>query len=132
MGPAEHENTTVVNVVNTLESRVQQSSGLEAIRKDQLRRGDWILVTTRNSVYSICVLSEDEYLVSGGWFDRQGSSPAKTTISGCTWGGSALKHDVVAACGLFLEFGNRVTTTRIREIRLIRGGGEPDANALVQ
>ena len=77
-------------------------------------------VTTRNSVYWIWVLQEDLYSVSGGWFDLKGLSPYKTGINGCTWGGSAIKHDIVAAPGLFLEFGNWVTTTRIQHIRVIR------------
>ncbi len=37
-----------------------------------------------------------------------------------TWGGSAIKQDIIAAPGLRLEFGNRVLTTPIRHVRLIR------------
>jgi hypothetical protein len=79
-----------------------------------------VLVTTKNSVYSICVMGGGLYSVSGGWFDREGVSPQKTTINGCTWGGSAIKNDIVAALGLFLEFGNQVMTTRIQHVRVIR------------
>jgi hypothetical protein len=43
------------------------------------------------------------------------------SISGCTWGGTAIKRDLVAARGLRLEFGNRVVTSPIREVRVIRG-----------
>ncbi|MFQ5695971.1 MAG: hypothetical protein ACE5HB_08280, partial [Terriglobia bacterium] len=85
-----------------------------------LRSGDWVLVTTKNSLYSICVLERDLYSVSGGWFDREGDSPQRVAINGCTWGGRALKHDIVAAPGLFLEFGNQVLTTRIQSVRVIR------------
>jgi hypothetical protein len=59
------------------------------------------------------------YRVSGGWFDRKHMSPLKLGINGCTWGGSAIKVDVVAACGLHLEFGNRVLTSRIERLRVI-------------
>ena len=106
--------------VRTLGSIVAQTSGLEAVRKRDLGCGDWVLVTTKNSVYSICVMGDDSYSVSGGWFDREGVSPQKTTINGCTWGGSAIKNDIVAALGLFLEFGNQVLTTRIQHVRVIR------------
>ena len=41
--------------------------------------------------------------------------------TGCTWGGTAIKRDLVAARGLRLEFGNRVVTSPIREVRVIRG-----------
>lgn len=107
--------------VHTLEERVEQASQLESVRKRDLRSGDWVLVTTKNSVYSICVLDDEWYFVSGGWFDREGVSPQKTTINGCTWGGSVIKQDIVAARGLFLEFGNHVMTTRIQQVRVIRG-----------
>jgi len=106
--------------VPTLDAIIEQAERLEAVRKEDLRSGDWLLVTTKNSLYSIFVMDEQWYSVSGGWFDREGVSPHKTTIHGCTWGGSAIKHDIVAACGLFLEFGNWVITTRIQKIRVIR------------
>jgi hypothetical protein len=41
-------------------------------------------------------------------------------IAGCTWGGSAIKIDIVAACGLCLEFTNRLTTSPIQKIFLFR------------
>ena len=110
--------------VRTLAAIVAQTSGLEAVRKRDLGCGDWVLVTTKNSVYSIFVLGDVRYSVSGGWFDREGLSPHTTTINGCTWGGSAIKGDIVAACGLFLEFGNRVMTTRIQNFRVIRADEE--------
>jgi hypothetical protein len=53
-------------------------------------------------------------------------SPCRVTINGCTWGGSAIKHDILVARGLFLEFGNRVLTTRVQNVRVIpaeMGGG---------
>ena len=103
-----------------MDAMIDQAERLEAVRKEDLRSGDWLLVTTRNSVYTIFVMDDESYCVSGGWFDREGISPHKTTIHGCTWGGSAIKHDIVAACGLFMEFGNWVITTRIQRIRVIR------------
>lgn len=106
--------------VRTLGAIVAQTSGLEPVRKRDLRSGDWILITTKNSLYSICVLGGGLYSVSGGWFDRKGVSHQKTTINGCTWGGSAINLDLVAAPGLFLEFGNQVLTTRIQHVRVIR------------
>ena len=58
----------------------------EGLRKCDVHPGDWIRVKTRNSVYTIYVVGDGVYSVSGGWFDRQGSTPATTTIHGCTWG----------------------------------------------
>ena len=43
-----------------------------------------------------------------------------TNINGCTWGGSAIMIDIVAACGLHLEFGNRVVTSKIRQFSVVR------------
>jgi len=98
----------------------------EPVQKSELRRGDRVVVATENSVYFISVLGDSTYSVWGGWFDRQGLSPVRLSISGCTWGGSVIKHDIVAARGLRLEFGNRVVTSRIRAIRVIRSEGSLD------
>jgi hypothetical protein len=98
------------------------------VRKADLRLGDCVLVHTRNSVYSITVLGGGEFAVSGGWFDRDGSSPAKLAINGCTLGGRAILTDLVAAPGLFLEFGNRVTTTRIGTVRVVSAEETAPAN----
>lgn len=98
---------------------------LSAVLKSELRSGDWVRVATRNSVYWICALGNGLYSVSGGWFDRKGLSPLPVSINGCTWGGSAIKQDIVAAPGLFLEFGNQVQTTRIVNVRVIRSEDQP-------
>ena len=103
----------------TLASRVRQAHFLEEVRKQDVRAGDRVLVTTRNSTYTIWVLDEGVYWVSGGWFDRQSSSPQRMSINGCTWGGTAIKQDILAARGLRLEFGNSVVTTRIKQVRVI-------------
>ena len=104
----------------TLASIVKHADGLNAVHKKDLESGDCLMVTTANSTYSIHVLRDGLYSVSGGWFDRQGLSPLETTITGCTWGGSAIKIDIMAARGLHLEFGNRVVTSRIRDMQIVR------------
>ena len=109
-----------MQLLETLQERAEHAARLDAVRKRDLRDGDWVLVTTRNSVYSICVVGDDCYYVSGGWFDRKGLSPHEINIVGCTWGGTAVKTDIIAARGLFLEFGNHVATSRIQNVRLIR------------
>jgi len=93
---------------------------LPVVLRRDLRSGDWLVVTTRNSRYSLCLLEDGSYSVAGGWFDRNGESPQRVGVNGCTFGGRAIKSDVVAAPGLFLEFENRVTTTRIQEARVLR------------
>ncbi len=107
-----------------LEKIVESTSHLSQVRKTELQFGDMVLIKTRNSLYSISVLESDYYLVSGGWFDRKGLSPTKASISGCTWGGSIIKVDTLAACGLRLEFGNRVLTTPIQKVYVVRGSGK--------
>jgi hypothetical protein len=106
--------------VRTVDAILEQVGRFEAIRKADLRRGDYVIVATENSLYSIHVEEEGSYSVSGGWFDRNGMSPVTLSISGCTWGGTAIKRDLVAARGLRLEFGNRVVTSPIRDVRVIR------------
>lgn len=103
----------------SLEEIIESAIHLKQVRKEGLQFGDIVIITTRNSVYSVRVLDNNHYHVSGGWFDKKGLSPMKTTITGCTWGGSIIKLDIVAACGLCLEFGNRVVTTAIRKVCVV-------------
>jgi hypothetical protein len=107
----------------TLGAIVESAARLNEVSKADLYSGDCVQVTTRHSTYLIQVLEEGLYLISGGWVDLQGESPMKTTIAGCTWGGSAIKGDIVAACGLHLEFGKRVVTSTIQKVSVIRDTG---------
>ncbi len=107
-------------VVRTLGAIVAHSRCGDAVRKSDLQFGDRVIVTTRNSVYTLCTLGGDSFAVSGGWFDRNGEAPTTVTVAGCTYGGRMIRQDVVAARGLFMEFGNRVSTTRIRRVRVVR------------
>lgn len=90
------------------------------VRRRDLECGDWLVVRTRNSVYTLLALEQDRFAVSGGWFDQQKVSPSRTTVTGCTWGGSAINQDIVASPGLCLEFGNRVMTSRIQRVEVVR------------
>lgn len=112
--------TTTSGLARTLGAITGEAEHLQTVQKTDLQFGDRVLVQTAHSLYSIHVLGGGEYLVSGGWFDRKGLSPFRTSIPGCTWGGSAIKTDVIAACGLHLEFGNRVITSSIRRVQVFR------------
>jgi len=114
-----------MTVSHFLESIIEQAEQFNGVLKADLRRGDRVLVTTKNSIYAICYLGDNLYSVSGGWFDREGLAPARITINGCTWGGSVINIDIVAARGLFLEFGNGVLTTRIQQVQVLRSNGAP-------
>jgi hypothetical protein len=106
--------------MRTLGRIIEQASHLQAVYREDLQFGDCLLVTTAHSIYRLYVLKDGDYLISGGWFDHSGQSPMKTTVAGCTWGGSAIKIDMIAACGLHLEFGNKVVTSPICGIDIIR------------
>jgi len=95
---------------------VEDSQTRDQLHKSSLKVGDTIILKTVNSLYLIKVLEDEHYAVSGGWFDKNNISPVTLTIRGCTWGGSVIKNDIVAACGLHLEFGNKVVTSRIIKI----------------
>jgi hypothetical protein len=107
-----------------LSALVEGSERLPAIEKKSLRPGDRVLVRTRNSLYHIRILSGGLCSVSGGWFDRKGRSPMDIRINGCTWGGSAIKPDIVAAAGLRLEFSNRLVTSPIVSVFVLPAGSE--------
>lgn len=99
---------------------VEYSEEIEHISKDHFYQRDCLLVRTQNSIYTIRKTEEQSYQVSGGWFDKQGISPTKIIIRGCTWGGSILHINMLAACGLCLEFGNNVITSPVTQIVVIR------------
>ena len=110
----------MITFVRTVNAIVEQARATRPVRKTDLHCGDCVLITTENSIYSIRVLEDSTYSIRGGWFDRQGMSPVRISIAGCTWGGSVIRSDILAACGLHLEFGNRVVTSRIRDFQVIR------------
>lgn len=102
-----------------LETITHRSMNLLQIRRAELQPGDQLIVKTLNSTYSIEYAADGLYAVTGGWFESQGQVPYVLAIVGCTWGGSVIKIDILAACGLCLEFSNRVVTSPIRQIWLV-------------
>lgn len=105
--------------VRTLNAIAMCADQLPVTRKQDLEPGDCVIVSTKNSVYRLQALGGNLFHASGGWFDRT-PSPCTVSVNGCTFGGSAICTDIVAAVGLFLEFGNNVSTTRIRDVRVLR------------
>jgi hypothetical protein len=103
------------------------ASFLRGVRRAQLQPGDTVVVETRNSLYAVGALANGEFAVSGGWFDANHGG-GSIAINGCTWGGRAILTDVIAAPGLFLEFGNGVRTTRIQAVSLVSGRQNAQAN----
>jgi hypothetical protein len=99
-----------------LQNIVDESDNLYQVKKNEIHPGDKVILKTVNSVYNITVEKDGKYTVSGGWFDKQNLSPVKTSILGCTWGGSIIKTDIIAACGLHLEFANKLITSKIIKI----------------
>lgn len=104
-----------------LEKIINKILILDQVYKEELRFGDFVLIATQNSTYSVHVLPGNFYLVAGGWFDRNGVSPTKVKINGCTWGGNIIKTDIIAASGLHLEFSNGLVTSIIKKVTLFRG-----------
>ena len=113
------QGTTTVG--RTLDRLTAHARDVQGVRREDLQAGDWIVVYTRNSVYTLAVTGNGRFQVSGGWFARDGSSGCAVGVAGCTWGGHALLTAMVAAPGMCLEFDNGVRTTRIREVRAMRG-----------
>lgn len=117
--------------VRTLSAIAESTPDWPAVtRKQDLRLGDRVVVTTKNSVYWLDSLGGDLFYVSGGWFERAAAAAERlVTVNGCTFGGTVICTDIVAAPGLFLEFGNLVSTTRIRDVRVVRGPWAPGVGA---
>jgi len=107
--------------LRTLERITEHAREIDGVWARDVQAGDWIVVKTRNSTYSLAALGHGAYRAAGGWFALERCENAAVRIAGCTWGGSAIHTGLVAAPGMFLEFDNGVRTTRIREVSLIRG-----------
>jgi hypothetical protein len=102
-----------------IDDLAQAADVVGGVRRRDLESGDRVIISTKNSVYSLTARADGSFDVSGGWFEREGSGPATVEVLGCTAGGHALFTDHIAAPGLFLEFGDGLRTTRIRTVRAI-------------
>ena len=111
-----------MKIGQSLEYILNTTDRLKQLHKKDVRFGDLVVVKTRNSEYHLRVLEDGYFQVSGGWFVQKGFSSSKVRITGCTWGGSLVKADIIAACGLCLEFGNRLITSPIREFYVTPAG----------
>ncbi|HEX5069669.1 MAG TPA: hypothetical protein VFV78_05575 [Vicinamibacterales bacterium] len=105
----------------TFDRLVEHAEGIEGVWLDEVCAGDWVIVRTRNSVYSMTPVGEGRFHVTGGWFRSRTQEEQNVRICGCTWGGSAIHTRLLAAAGMFLEFDNGVRTTRIQDVRVIKG-----------
>jgi hypothetical protein len=103
----------------TLDRLVESTDDIDGVWADALRVGDWVVIRTKNSVYSLAVLGFGLYRVAGGWFKASDKEDQDVRIAGCTWGGAAIHTRLVAAVGMYLEFDNGVRTTRIREVTVM-------------
>ena len=54
--------------VRTLDRLVQHADRIDGVWIDDVSTGDWVMVRTRNSTYSLAPLGQGRYRVTGGWF----------------------------------------------------------------
>jgi hypothetical protein len=117
--PDVHSNAPAV-LAPTLDRLASAGCRVDGIREGDLQAGDWVIVFTKNSTYSLRANGDGTFEATGGWFADHAEAGERLRIAGCTWGGTALLTRMIAAPGMFLEFANGVRTTRIREARHIR------------
>lgn len=113
---------------HTLDQITAHAEGTRGVWARDVRAGDWVVVRTRNSVYSLASLGDGRFSVAGGWFAAKCAEATPVRVNGCTWGGSAILTGMVAAPGMFLEFDNGVRTTRVREVSVLRGAAGADVH----
>lgn len=122
--PDVHPDTEAVPALS-LDRLASVAPSIDGIREEDLEPGDWVIVRTKNSTYSLRANGEGTFDATGGWFAQHPGAGERLRIAGCTWGGTALLTRMVAAPGMCLEFANRVRTTRIREVRHLRPAAVP-------
>lgn len=103
-----------------LSKLIKKVDELPALYKSDIRAGDRVRIKTQNSTYCLRVLENNTYMVEGGRFDRKKESPLQMSITGCGLGGTFVKTDLVAACGLSIEFENRVITSTVVSFAVFR------------
>ncbi|MEK7728447.1 MAG: hypothetical protein AAB354_08530 [candidate division KSB1 bacterium] len=103
-----------------LDTILQHLPRIRRIHRSDLCFADRVVVYTQNSRYDLIVVGDGEYMITGGWFDQERLSPQRVRINGCTWGGSMIWKDTVAAPGMCIEFDNRVITSPIRRVLVCR------------
>jgi hypothetical protein len=118
--------TTAVQPASRVEARtldrlVETADVPGALWAHEVRLGDWVVIRTRNSTYALVATGDGRFRPSGGWFATSGHDTDDVGVSGCTWGGAAIHTRIVAAPGMCVEFDNGVRTTRVREVRVLRG-----------
>jgi hypothetical protein len=104
----------------TLTKLASAAHVIEGVWKRDAHRGDWVIVKTKNSTYTLAVQDDLTVVVAGGWFARASPGEGRLQVSGCTWGGSAILTGMLAAPGMCIEFSNGVRTTRVRDVQVIR------------
>lgn len=110
-----------------LDRFAEAATAADGLRLADLAPTDVLEVRTRNTRYliSTIALHESRVVVSGGRFFPL---PREAQLVGATLGGSAVKLGWIG-CGFCLELlhgGERIVTTRVREIRVITGAGSPN------
>lgn len=113
-----HHRTGPIKAI-PIDNLAEAAGVVGGVKRGDLAVGDRVIVSTRNSVYSLTVGAGGLFDVSGGWFEREGEVIATVEVLGCTAGGHALFTDHIAAPGLFMEFADGLRTTRIRTVRHI-------------
>lgn len=108
-----------------MDKLVTAAERVDGVRRRDVEVGERVVVFTRNSVYSLTARADGAFDVSGGWFQRMGVKEKTVQVAGCTAGGHALFTDHIAAPGLFLEFADRLRTTRIRAVQHITNDRRP-------
>ena len=103
-------------ITATLDRMTHSAHLFPEIRKDEVRKGDWVIMRTMKSVYTLHSLGDGLYEVCGGWFDKKGVGPMRIGVAGATWGGSVIMPQVLAACGMCVEFRNRLITSPVKKI----------------
>jgi hypothetical protein len=118
---SEHGKRLIGQPIDRIASAAASATG---IRLADLAPSDVLEIRTRNTRYLISAISlrESRVVVTGGTFFPL---PREARLVGATLGGSAVKLGWIG-CGFCLELlqdGHRITTTRVREVRVITGPG---------
>ena len=114
-----------MNLHPDIQRRLDEQEKLGGVQLDELEPGTKIEVQTLNTLYTIEVLENGKYMVSGGSYF---SAPTETHIGGSTWGSSMLKLKWLGI-NMHIEMGHPakngiITTSPVQAIKIIAPDGE--------
>ncbi|TAK14962.1 MAG: hypothetical protein EPO35_08870, partial [Acidobacteria bacterium] len=69
----------------TISRLIEAAREQPGVRPADLQPGDWVIVRTKNSTYTLSAVGDGTFVVTGGWFSAERTDGQRIAVRGCTW-----------------------------------------------